>query len=171
MKILLFLLFAAQLSAQNITVFCGTQNQAVTPEVAAKFNLKNSDILTLEDFREVYAAMHPVEVSPSVYIGDGTPERPYRLAPVRPGEKYRISNDTIYTKTGKRYFSNGKWIFQPVKTPAEMIKEVAEAIREEDPKTAAMLYVILGSLQAKDPREKENLFELLILVAKSREGQ
>ena len=58
-----------------------------------------------------------------------------------------------------------------VKSPAEMIKEVAEAIREEDQKTAAMLYVILGSLQAKDPREKENLFELLILVAKSREGQ
>jgi hypothetical protein len=138
MKIFFFLLFAAQLSAQSVTVFCGTQNQTVTPEVAEKFDLKNSDILTLEDFREVYAAMHPVEVrvEPVVITGEGTHKNPYIA-----------------------------------KTPAEMIKEVAEAIREEDPKTAAMLYVILGSLEAKDSREKENLFELLILVAKSRTGQ
>ena len=77
MKILLFLLFAAQLSAQNITVFCGTQNQSVTPEVAKSLNLKPSEILSPERFQQAKEASQ-IKVEPLIVTGDGSPENPYK---------------------------------------------------------------------------------------------
>ena len=116
-KVLFLLLFAAQLSAQNITVYSGYQRLSITPEIAAKFNLKQSEILTPERFEQVRTETLKVTVKTETLavIGNGTPGNPYRIAPTRPGEKFRISNDTIYTDTGRRFFEKGKWVFIPKK--------------------------------------------------------
>ena len=116
-KIIFLLFFPLFLSAQNITVFSGYQRLSVTPEIATKFNLKQSEILTPEKFQEVYQAMYQITVKsePLAVIGDGSAEWPFRPLPLRPGEKFKIVNDTIYTDTGRRFFEKGKWVFIPKK--------------------------------------------------------
>ena len=116
-KIIFFLFFAAQLSAQNITVYSGYQRLSVTPEIAAKFDLKQSQILTPETFEQVKTETQKATVKTQslAVIGNGTPENPYRIAPTRPGENFTISNDTVYTNTGRRFFENGEWVFIPKK--------------------------------------------------------
>lgn len=113
-KIIFFLLVAAQLSAQNITVYSGENRLSVTPEIAAKFSLWNTQILAPEAFEQVKAESQKitVKVESLAVIGNGTIQNPYRIAPTRPGEKFRISKDTVYTDSGTRYFDK-KWVFIP----------------------------------------------------------